>query len=89
MAKIIRLFTPKLISFICSAYMVQEFCLGNLSSLVTATIHLTREGSSLEGADYERSMEEKNKVYPKRMMEFLRGFHNVNELTVSTTDFVQ
>ncbi|KAI3965476.1 hypothetical protein MKW92_036683, partial [Papaver armeniacum] len=89
MVKTIRLSTPKLISFICSSYMVQKYCLENLSSLVTATIQLTREGSSLEGADYERSLEEKNKVYPKRMMEFLRGLHNVNELTVSTTDFVQ
>ncbi|XP_026395679.1 F-box/LRR-repeat protein At3g59200-like isoform X1 [Papaver somniferum] len=37
-AKTIRLSTPKLISFVCSAYMVQDYCLENLSSLVTATI---------------------------------------------------
>ncbi|KAI3926736.1 hypothetical protein MKW92_021822, partial [Papaver armeniacum] len=66
-----------LISFICSSYMRQIYCLENLSSLVTATIQMTQEGSSLY------------KMYPKRMMEFLRGLHNVKELTVTSPDFVQ
>ncbi|KAI3908057.1 hypothetical protein MKW98_003702 [Papaver atlanticum] len=89
MAKIIRLSTPKLISFICSAYMVQEYCLENLSSLVTATIQMTNEGNWLEGVDLELSVEEQKELYPKRMVEYLRGLHNVKELTVSSPDFVQ
>ncbi|XP_026395684.1 F-box/LRR-repeat protein At3g59200-like isoform X2 [Papaver somniferum] len=89
-AKTIRLSTPKLISFVCSAYVVQEYCLENLSSLVTATIQMTLEGSlHLEGVDLELSVKEKNKAYPKRMREFLRGLHNVKELTVPSPDLVQ
>lgn len=57
--------------------MRQIYCRENLSSLVTATIQMTQEGSTLY------------KMYPKRMMEFLRGLHDVKELTVTSPDFVQ
>ncbi|MCL7050008.1 hypothetical protein MKW94_007521, partial [Papaver nudicaule] len=43
MAKIIKLSTPNLTSFICKDYMLQEYCLENVSSLITADIDIVKE----------------------------------------------
>ncbi|KAI3884603.1 hypothetical protein MKW92_006057, partial [Papaver armeniacum] len=83
MAKIIKLFTPNLESFICKDYMLQEYCLENVSSLVTADIEIFKEGTydSFENSELELSDEEKEILYPKRMMEFIKAFRNVKQMT--------
>ncbi|XP_026449154.1 F-box/LRR-repeat protein At3g59200-like isoform X2 [Papaver somniferum] len=90
-AKIIKLSTPNLESFICKDYMLQEYCLENVPSLVTADIEILKESGyeSLEKSHLEISEEEKKRLYPKRMAEFIRGFHNVKELTISSPGFLQ
>ncbi|KAI3843013.1 hypothetical protein MKW92_014549, partial [Papaver armeniacum] len=81
MAKIIKLSTPNLTSFICEDYMLQDYSLENLSSLVTANIHMMREGAFDDHNEDER--------LPERMIKFLIGLHNVKELTLSPADFLQ
>ncbi|KAI3871909.1 hypothetical protein MKW92_012723, partial [Papaver armeniacum] len=78
--KIINLCTPSLSSFICEDYMIREYCLENLSSLVTAIIKMTKGvGAANIG---------KEELFPKRMLVFLMAFQNVKELTLSL-DFLQ
>ncbi|RZC89388.1 hypothetical protein C5167_031282 [Papaver somniferum] len=91
MSKIIKLSTPNLTSFICKDYMLQEYCLENVSSLITADIEIVREGEyeALEYYDLEISEEGKEILYPKRTMEFIEAFLNVKELTISSPGFVQ
>ncbi|KAI3908878.1 hypothetical protein MKW98_029428, partial [Papaver atlanticum] len=81
MAKIIKLSTPNLTSFICEDYMLQDYSLENLSSLVTANIHMMKEGAFDDHNEDER--------LPERMIIFLIGLHNVKELTLSPADFLQ
>ncbi|XP_026460147.1 F-box/LRR-repeat protein At3g58930-like isoform X2 [Papaver somniferum] len=93
MAKVIKLSTPNLTSLICHDYMIQEYFLENLSSLVTAKIKMTKENDrDLSYGDelsyLERSEEEKEDLYPKRMMKMLRALHNMEKLTLSAS-FVQ
>ncbi|KAI3945293.1 hypothetical protein MKX01_035054, partial [Papaver californicum] len=82
MAMIIKLSTPSLTSFICEGYMLQEYFVENLSSLVTACIHMMEEGEFDNDYEYEQ-------YYPERMKAFLIGLHNVKELTLSPADFLQ
>ncbi|RZC87556.1 hypothetical protein C5167_036095, partial [Papaver somniferum] len=82
MAMVIKLSTPNLTSFICQDYMLQKYSLENLSSLVTANIHMMREGD-------EEEDEDKDGLFPKRVMKFLVGLHNVKELTLSPADILQ
>ncbi|KAI3955545.1 hypothetical protein MKW98_028490 [Papaver atlanticum] len=91
MAKIIKLSTPNLESFICKDYMLQEYCLENVSSLVTADIEIFKEGTydAFENSELEISEEEKEILYPKRMMEFIKAFRNVQKMTVSSPEFLQ
>ncbi|KAI3971604.1 hypothetical protein MKW92_028617 [Papaver armeniacum] len=91
LAKIIKLSAPNLTSFICKDYMLQEYRLENVSSLVTADIEIVRE-DEYEAFEYyalEISEEEKEILYPKRMMEFMKAFHNVKELTISSPGLLQ
>ncbi|XP_026396380.1 F-box/LRR-repeat protein At3g03030-like [Papaver somniferum] len=88
MAKIIKLVTPNLTSFICKDYMLQEYYIPNLSSLVTADIKLREvENGDVargkEAIDLELSAEVIGELFPKRIMKFLRVLHNVRELTLS------
>ncbi|RZC92879.1 hypothetical protein C5167_007902 [Papaver somniferum] len=91
MAKIIKLSAPNLTSFICKDYMLQEYSLENVSSLITADIEIVREGEyeALEYHDLEISEEEKEILYPKRTMEFIKAFHNVKDLTISSPRLLQ
>ncbi|KAI3844306.1 hypothetical protein MKW92_027572, partial [Papaver armeniacum] len=91
MAKIIKLWTPNLTSFICKDYMLQEYCIENMSSVVTADIEILKERKyeSFENSDLEISEEEKERLYPKRMVQFIRAFHNVQELKISSPGFLQ
>ncbi|KAI3836331.1 hypothetical protein MKX03_020819, partial [Papaver bracteatum] len=82
-AKIIHLSTPKLTSLICKNYMVQEYFLHNVSSLVTVDIEIVND-EPLDNNGLEISEE-----YPKRMMEFISAFHNIQELTISSAVFLQ
>ncbi|XP_026405819.1 putative FBD-associated F-box protein At5g56700 isoform X2 [Papaver somniferum] len=82
MAKIIKLVTPNLTSFICKDYMLQEYYIQNLSSLVTADIKLreVEDGDVAwgeEAIDLELSAEVIEELFPKRIMKFLRALHNV------------
>ncbi|KAI3936375.1 hypothetical protein MKW98_000649 [Papaver atlanticum] len=91
MAKIIKLLTPNMTSFICKDYMLQEYCIENVSSLVAADIEILKEctNESLEDSDLEISEDERERLYPKRMMEFIGAFHKVKELTISSPGFLQ
>ncbi|RZC92878.1 hypothetical protein C5167_007903 [Papaver somniferum] len=82
MANVIRLSTPNLTSFICEDYMIQEYFLDNVSSLITADTKILREGeySSFRYYDLKISEAEKDILYPKRMMEFIGAFQNITEL---------
>ncbi|XP_026451233.1 putative F-box/LRR-repeat protein At3g44810 [Papaver somniferum] len=76
MAKIIKLTTQGLKSFICSDYMKLKYSLGNLSSLVTASI------------DMAATHEIEEDLYPERMIKFLLAVRSVEELTL-LSDVVQ
>ncbi|KAI3942846.1 hypothetical protein MKW92_011475, partial [Papaver armeniacum] len=91
MAKIIKLSTPNLTSFICEDYMIQEYFLENVSSLITADIKILREGeySAFRYYDLKISEAEKDLLYPKRMMEFIGAFQNITELAISSPGFFQ
>ncbi|KAI3946656.1 hypothetical protein MKW92_040678, partial [Papaver armeniacum] len=88
--KIIKLVTPNLTSFICKDYMLQEYYIQNLSSLVTADIKLREEVEDRDvawGEDethLQLSAEVIEELFPKRIMKFLRALHNVRELTLSS-----
>ncbi|XP_026451232.1 F-box/LRR-repeat protein At4g14103-like [Papaver somniferum] len=75
-AKVIKLSTPRLKSFTCSDYTTQEYSLGNLSSLVTASV------------DMKTIEDDEEELYPERMMGFLVALHNVEKLTL-LSDFFQ
>ncbi|MCL7041133.1 hypothetical protein MKW94_026709, partial [Papaver nudicaule] len=77
--RIIRLCTPSLTSFICEDYMIRDYCLENLSSLVTADIKMTQ----VEDEDIGKA-----EPFPKGILVFLKAFHNVRKLTLSL-DFFQ
>ncbi|KAI3957295.1 hypothetical protein MKW92_004192, partial [Papaver armeniacum] len=90
MTKVIKLSTPNLTSLVCHDNMIQEYFLENLPSLVTAKIKMTKEND--RDLDYahelkylEHSEEEKEELYPKRMMKMLRTLHNVEKLTLSAS----
>ncbi|KAI3884602.1 hypothetical protein MKW92_006056, partial [Papaver armeniacum] len=87
MAKIIKLSTPNLTSFICKDFMVQEYFLYDVSSLITADIEIVKD-EPLEYNDLEIEEEEKI-LYPKRMMQFISAFRNIAELTISSPLFLQ
>ncbi|KAI3852172.1 hypothetical protein MKX03_022972, partial [Papaver bracteatum] len=88
MAKVIKLSTPNLTSFICKDFMVQEYLLHDVSSLITADIEIVKD-EPLEYNDLEIFEEEEKILYPKRMMEFISAFHNIAELTISSPLFLQ
>ncbi|XP_026379026.1 putative F-box/FBD/LRR-repeat protein At1g78760 [Papaver somniferum] len=78
--RIIKLCTPNLTSFTCEDYMINEYCLENLSSLATANVQMTKGvGDTNIG---------KEDLFLKRILVFLMAFQNVNELTLSS-DFLQ
>ncbi|KAI3946658.1 hypothetical protein MKW92_040680, partial [Papaver armeniacum] len=89
MAKIIKLVTPNLTSFVCKDYMLQEYYIQNLSSLGTADIKLREvEDRDVvwgeEATHLELSAEVIEELFPKRIMKILRALHNVRELTLSS-----
>ncbi|MCL7026385.1 hypothetical protein MKW94_019425, partial [Papaver nudicaule] len=86
MAKIIKLSTPNLTSFICKDYMSQGDQTKNVSSLITADIDIVKEykHDALHDSDLEISEKEKQRLYPKRMVQFIKAFRDVKELTISS-----
>ncbi|KAI3949236.1 hypothetical protein MKW92_026930, partial [Papaver armeniacum] len=91
MAKIIKLSTPNLTSFICEDYMLQEYFIENVSSLVTADIKMFRERvyTAFRNHGLKISEAKKEKLYPKRMMEFIGAFQKITELAISSPGFFQ
>ncbi|KAI3876210.1 hypothetical protein MKW98_029162, partial [Papaver atlanticum] len=79
--RIIKLCTPNLTSFTCEEdYMINEYCLETLSSLVAANVQMTKGvGDTNIG---------KEDLFLKRILVFLMAFRIVNELMLSS-DFLQ
>ncbi|XP_026451695.1 F-box protein At4g09920-like [Papaver somniferum] len=83
MAKIFKLSTPSLESFICTDYMIQEYSLGNLPSLVTVSINMVIK--KIEAEEEGDAIEEK--LYPEHMMKYLTAVNNVEKLTLLSDVF--
>ncbi|KAI3974971.1 hypothetical protein MKX01_005082, partial [Papaver californicum] len=72
-------------SFICKGELVDDYSLGNLSSLVTADITMSLISDEDETANsYLGLSEEQNDIYGKRMMEFIGAIGSVKYLKLSS-----
>ncbi|KAI3838762.1 hypothetical protein MKX03_004708 [Papaver bracteatum] len=77
----LTLYAPNLATFTCTVCKLRDYCLENLSSLVSACIYLEVEtydkvpGYEIELIDHKK--------YARRMIELVRMLHNVKFLTLS------
>ncbi|OVA14423.1 F-box domain [Macleaya cordata] len=87
LAMIVKLYAPNLTSYTCKDYMSHDYSLENLSSLVTADIHMKvkaeDEGKEDVPERYSELPASRKIFYAKRMMKLLRGLHNVKDRTLS------
>ncbi|OVA14426.1 F-box domain [Macleaya cordata] len=81
----IKLYAPNLVSFVCKSYMLLDYSLENLSSLVTAYIDMMLEDEQEENEPetFATLSTEVKELYAQRMMKLLRALHNVKVLTLS------
>ncbi|OVA07742.1 F-box domain [Macleaya cordata] len=83
--KTLKLYAPNLTSFICKSYMSHDYALENLSSLVTADIHLMVEDEEEDetSVTYSTLSVEVKQLYAQNIMKLLRALHTVKDLTLS------
>ncbi|KAI3896712.1 hypothetical protein MKW98_009565, partial [Papaver atlanticum] len=80
----VTLCAPNLSSFICFGCLLEDYCLENLSSLVTADVRINIK--QYDKVSKIELHEEKKVSYAQRMVKLMRGIHNVKVLSL-TKDF--